>query len=270
MKAPSEQTIKRLFAHSGNRCAFTGCTTAIVQPSGTVTGKICHIKAKSPNGPRYDHTQKDEERHAYENLILLCSVHHDIVDAEPQRFTVELLKDFKEIHERYGNVELTQNDVRFVHRLLDSYLHIEASGEAQVMVDSPGSIQAKHVTIKTGAGSLPSIQPADAVGSNIEMKAYVEYLVKKYIDWRTKGKTMGKDKRPFHPSMTHQLVERSFGARTYLVPQSRFEELVTFLQTAINGTIVGQMTLRKGSRNYHSFNEHLEILRGKKGRTRGG
>jgi hypothetical protein len=87
MKAtgPSDSVIKRLFALSRNHCAFADCMIPIVQPSGTVTGKVCHIKAKSPGGPRYDSTQSDAERHAFDNLILLRGVHHDIVDAELER-----------------------------------------------------------------------------------------------------------------------------------------------------------------------------------------
>src|SRR6202035_809818 len=114
-----------------------------------VTGRICHIKARKPGGPRYDVGQTDEERHAFDNLILLCSVHHDLVDDQVGTYTVDLLKEMKEIHERNGNIELTQADAVLARRLLDSYLHIEASGEAQVMVGSPGGIQAKNVTIKT-------------------------------------------------------------------------------------------------------------------------
>jgi hypothetical protein len=48
MSAPSEQTIKKLFALSGNICAFPGCQSPIVESAGTVTGEICHICAKSP------------------------------------------------------------------------------------------------------------------------------------------------------------------------------------------------------------------------------
>ncbi len=148
MKSPTNRDIKRLFALSCNRCAYPNCQTAIVQPSGTITGEICHIKAKSPQWPRYDPKQSDEERHAFANLILLCSIHHKIADSEPKKYTVELLKDFKEIHERNGSIELTQDDVRLVRKLIDSYLQIQATDEAQVMVNSPAGIQAKQITVK--------------------------------------------------------------------------------------------------------------------------
>ena len=262
--APSEREVKKLFALSGNQCAFPDCLTAIVQPSGTVTGKICHIRARSPEGPRYDPAQTDKERHDFANLILLCSVHHDIVDNEPKRFTVEVLQEMKEVHERNKNTGVSHNDVRLARRLMESYLHIAASGYAQVMVDSPGAIQTRSVTIKTTSKKATVPLPPDAIGSCIEMRSYVEYLIRRYINWRMRGTKSGIDKRPFQPSMIHNLIQRNFGSRANLVPQNRFEELVEFMQKAIDGTIIGRSNCSNHVHNYHSFEEHLEQVRGNK------
>jgi hypothetical protein len=117
-----------------------------------------------------------------------------------------------------------------------------------------------HLTIKTTGKKLPSIQPANAVGANIEMRAYIEYLVDRYIDWRQRGIDSGIDKRRFHPSMIHRDIKRDLGARTYLVPQTRFEALVNYLQERIDDTITGR---RSRAPNYHSFEKHLQILHGK-------
>jgi len=144
MKSPSEAVVKKLFALSLNQCAFPKCTNRLVDPSGAVTGKICHIKARKP-GRRYDPAQTDDERHGFDNLILLCGQHHDIVDGDPNTFTVDLLKQFKRQHERKGVIELSQEDARLARRLLDSYLHVEAAEDAQVMVNSPGATQIKNV-----------------------------------------------------------------------------------------------------------------------------
>jgi len=65
---PTDATVKRLFARSGNRCAFPKCTVEIVKEA-TVVGEICHIKAARPDGPRYDASQTSAERHGYDNLI---------------------------------------------------------------------------------------------------------------------------------------------------------------------------------------------------------
>lgn len=126
------------------------------------------------------------------------------------------------------------------------------------------AIQAEHIgnlTIKTSGRKAPSVQPLDVVGANTEMRAYLEYLIDRYIDWRRDGIQRGIDKRPFHPSMIHRDVKRDFGARTYIVPQERFGDLVGYLQGRIDDTIKGR---HNAHRNYHSFQEHVALLRGKK------
>ena len=68
---PSTPAVKRLFAVSGNRCAFPNCPLPLVdQASGEVLGEICHIQARSPNGLRYNGDQSDADRHGFDNLIL--------------------------------------------------------------------------------------------------------------------------------------------------------------------------------------------------------
>jgi len=90
--------VKRLFALSGNRCAFPKCESPLVQ-SGSIVGVVCHIKADSPGGPRYDTEQTDNERHAFENLLLMCGVHHKVIDDDEGSYTVARLLAIKEAHE---------------------------------------------------------------------------------------------------------------------------------------------------------------------------
>lgn len=100
MKSPSTATVKRLFAVSGNLCAFPKCSNPLVDElSGKVTGEICHIKAKSPDGPRFEAVQTDEERHGFDNLILLCPIHHQVVDDDPEAYSYERLQKMKSTHE---------------------------------------------------------------------------------------------------------------------------------------------------------------------------
>jgi hypothetical protein len=96
--APSQATLKRLFARSGNRCAFPRCTEAIIQ-GRTVVGEICHIRAANRDGPRYDEHQPPAERHGYDNLILLCGTHHTVVDDDVEAYTIERLMKMKAAHE---------------------------------------------------------------------------------------------------------------------------------------------------------------------------
>jgi hypothetical protein len=101
MAGPSLPTIKSLYSVSGNKCAFPKCNTPLVDAtSGKVTGRICHIKASSAGGPRYDASQSDEERHGFENLLLMCPVHHDVIDADEEAYTVERLQKIKKEHQQ--------------------------------------------------------------------------------------------------------------------------------------------------------------------------
>jgi hypothetical protein len=90
-------TMKQLFAHSGDLCAFPDCTVRLIHGK-TCVGEICHIKATNPTGPRYDPQQTDADRHSYSNLILLCANHHTIVDDDPETYTVECLSKMKADH----------------------------------------------------------------------------------------------------------------------------------------------------------------------------
>lgn len=103
MSNPTTATVKRLFALSSNNCAFPKCNVSLVDaPSGKVTGRICHIKGRNHAGARYDASQSQMERHDFNNLILLCPIHHDVVDDDEESYTVERLTRMKAAHEAAG------------------------------------------------------------------------------------------------------------------------------------------------------------------------
>lgn len=114
--APSVATIKRLFAVSGNCCAFPKCAAALVVGE-KVIGKICHIKAQREGGARYDPGITAEECHGFENLILMCGVHHDVIDDDEEAYTVEYLHRLKARHEAGAN-ELPHEQAEAGARLL--------------------------------------------------------------------------------------------------------------------------------------------------------
>ncbi|MGO9316244.1 MAG: hypothetical protein ACLPXT_15990 [Terracidiphilus sp.] len=99
LTGPTTATIKRLFAVSGNRCAFPKCVSTLIDGK-KVVGKICHIKAQNEGGPRFDPNQTPEERHGYDNLILMCGRHHDVIDDDEEAYTVEYLHRLKAKHEQ--------------------------------------------------------------------------------------------------------------------------------------------------------------------------
>jgi len=99
MGRPNVPTLKRLFAVSGNRCAFRQCPQSLVDEStGKVTARICHIKGNKPTSKRHDPLQSEEERQGFDNLILMCPIHHDVIDADDVVYTVEVLRALKSEH----------------------------------------------------------------------------------------------------------------------------------------------------------------------------
>lgn len=96
----SDTTKRKLLAASGNQCAHPDCSELMFDlDHETILGKICHIKGSKLGSARYDENQSDEERHSFSNLIALCGKHHDLVDDNEDRYTVDVLKRWKSNHE---------------------------------------------------------------------------------------------------------------------------------------------------------------------------
>jgi len=72
----------------------------LVDPSGSIVGRVCHICADNPGGKRYDHNQTEEERQGFDNLILLCANHHIVVDDDDVTYTVAALRKMKQQREK--------------------------------------------------------------------------------------------------------------------------------------------------------------------------
>jgi hypothetical protein len=111
----SLNTIKRLYALSGNQCAFPGCGVKFFTDDIGNISNICHIEDahKSLAAPdRYNPSMTDEERAGYNNLILLCPNHHNITD-NINIYSVTVLKKMKEKHiQKVANSMNTQSLIK--------------------------------------------------------------------------------------------------------------------------------------------------------------
>jgi hypothetical protein len=125
---PSQNTLKRLFALSGNQCAFPKCRAPLTH-NDTLLGELCHIKADSPGGPRYDTNQTDAERQAFENLLVLCPTHHTVIDDDEVSFSVLRLQEIKRDRE---SAATPIDDERAEHiaavYLVQSYANVGQTG----------------------------------------------------------------------------------------------------------------------------------------------
>lgn len=88
----TQVTKKKIFAASGNECAFPDCNEEIVDiEEEMVIGVIAHIRARCEDGPRYDPDMTDDERDDFSNLMVLCPTHHTRIDKNPEKYPPEKL-----------------------------------------------------------------------------------------------------------------------------------------------------------------------------------
>jgi hypothetical protein len=87
---------------SQGTCYYPKCGEPLVRLDGespVVNFEIAHIRAARPGGPRYDSSMTDAERDAFPNLVLLCLVHHKVVDKiRPNDFPTSTLLKWKQAH----------------------------------------------------------------------------------------------------------------------------------------------------------------------------
>lgn len=96
---------KNLALRNGNACAYPGCGDLLTYDAAhpddesKVVGKVAHIAAASPGGPRYDPAMTDDERSSIDNLMFLCGPHHDAIDTQLNLHTTPYLQLAKRTHE---------------------------------------------------------------------------------------------------------------------------------------------------------------------------
>lgn len=252
--APSLPTVKRLFALSDNHCAFPRCTSALVESSGTVTGRICHIRSASAKGSRYDPSQTDKERDGFENLILLCGMHHDVIDKNEAAYTADVLLAMKREHERKGRLEIMPQDEQFAKILLNATPHIEVSHtQGPVIINSPHAVGEVHQYNIRAKGRTIKITPRpDAIASDAKMHGYVKHLIDRYNEFASQQQ--GRKRNFGHPAIYGRIKDR-FGIKWDLVPQARFQELVDFLTSKIDGTFIAKVNRNKCYPAYTVFED---------------
>jgi hypothetical protein len=102
----SVKTRKMLWGRGASRCNEPKCRLELVMDISetddpTLVGEECHIVAKEENGPRGRSDLTPEQRDLYGNLMLMCAVHHKVIDDNPVLYDVALLHEMKKQHEAW-------------------------------------------------------------------------------------------------------------------------------------------------------------------------
>ncbi|MDE0088142.1 MAG: SAVED domain-containing protein [Candidatus Poribacteria bacterium] len=92
----------KLFGKSAGRCEFSGCNKLVWRNDLTLTdgnfGEVAHIIAASEDGPRGSEESANLQIE-FSNLMLLCQRCHIEIDANYEKYPVELLREWKKKHE---------------------------------------------------------------------------------------------------------------------------------------------------------------------------
>lgn len=138
----TDKTRKVLWGRSGNLCAF--CKAHLVidaseVDSESVVGDECHIHSGALNGPRHDPNIALNAVDVAGNLILLCRVHHKLVDDQSETFTAESLCQLKANHEKWVKERLVPSNepesVSIVRNPADIPNHLFLISSAKALLD---------------------------------------------------------------------------------------------------------------------------------------
>lgn len=96
----TKQTVLEIAKGVSWRCSNPDCGRPTVaaneaQDDTIVIGDAAHICAASADGPRYDETQTVAQRRAKQNGIWLCKICARIIDRDPARYTIDVLRTWK-------------------------------------------------------------------------------------------------------------------------------------------------------------------------------
>ena len=166
----SDADVKKLYSRSAGRCNICKIDVAEVM-------EMAHIIAHSPNGARGNSEQVGDN--SYDNLILLCSNCHTLVDREPHNYPVVYLQKIKREQEYSISSRLSpnqnrrENDVRVIQQLIDNYNFCNIPHFAELL---PISVNLKIIDFLDLIGFLenrPDLYPL----SDQELQKYLDDFI---------------------------------------------------------------------------------------------
>ncbi len=131
--------VKILWGLAAARCSFPQCRVLCIaeettNDSAKTFGRIAHIYAHSNLGPRANNQMSNKERDCYNNWILLCANHHDLVDRQEKSYSASQLIQWKDEHEKWVNNHLIEKVASV------SFIELEIVTKAIIASPTPGNI----------------------------------------------------------------------------------------------------------------------------------
>jgi hypothetical protein len=153
MSSPTPADVQRLFALSGNRCAFPRCPLPIAEGT-SLFGEICHIHADTREGPRFNRDQTDAERQGFDNLILMCANHHRVIDDDDVSYSPERLRQLKHQQESRQPAAPDDEFSAMVAQLLIARSTVPSGGSGGSATSGLGAVASKNPRIGQAVEAL--------------------------------------------------------------------------------------------------------------------
>lgn len=165
--SPDAHTQRRLFAASGGYCQNPKCSNELfIDAAGKSIhiAEMAHVFAANDRGPRANPALTEEERGAFENLVVLCANCHTMVDKAPDAFPDQMMLGWKREHANklsglfgavtYDNREVARRAVEPI--LAENYAIFERYGPHIEAARNPESGAAEQWKRKVVTRILPN------------------------------------------------------------------------------------------------------------------
>lgn len=135
----TEVTKNTLAKRAGMRCSNPACGQSTSGPSDDAEsavniGVAAHITAASPGGPRYDEAMTASSRRSLDNAIWLCQNCAKLVDADSSRYTVALIRKWKQDAEQCARTDIASPRTLLHSLVLEQRLDKCNEGDAMFLV----------------------------------------------------------------------------------------------------------------------------------------
>lgn len=192
------------------------------------------------------HIDENPSNNTFSNLLLICPTCHSKITKGDIKPEVVLQKKISLSQENTTNQNQTTTKVNNFHAPINN-----------AVVGDNNSVNINTTVVKKATKKVVNKYPEGSIGSDIHKKNYISHLITRYNDY--KEWDVGKENMSYGLFSSNLKKRFKVGkdSAIYHVPLERFEELVNYIKSRIDGTKLAK-TKGKGHKNYSSFSEYLE------------
>lgn len=173
----SKKTIDTLAQRVTYCCSNPECRKATIGPNvnkkkSTSIGVAAHIRAAAPGGPRYDSSMTPEERCDISNGIWLCQSCSKVIDADPERYSVETLSAWKKLAEQTAQRAIESDGTFKADSIFSMALEDKLVDDLEINKDSESTV----LTRKMKDGEFDSVSILNAKEAKLHALSVVKIL----------------------------------------------------------------------------------------------